>query len=32
VVLSPNQNSPGMTDVHSNSGAIALNGIPYNTW
>jgi general secretion pathway protein G len=32
VVLSPDQNSSGMTDVHSNSGAIALDGTAYNTW
>ncbi len=32
VVLSPDQNSTGMTDVHSNSGEIALDGTAYNTW
>ena len=32
VVLSPDQNSSGMTDVHSNSAAIALDGTAYNTW
>ncbi len=32
VVLSPDQNSSGMTDVHSNSGATALDGTLYNTW
>jgi general secretion pathway protein G len=32
VVLSPDQNSSGMTDVHSNSGEIALDGTAYNTW
>jgi len=31
-VLSPDQNSSGMTDVHSNSAAIALDGTAYNTW
>jgi general secretion pathway protein G len=32
VVLSPDQNSSGMTDVHSNSGDTALDGTLYNTW
>jgi general secretion pathway protein G len=32
VVLSPDQNNSGMTDVHSNSGDTALDGTPYNTW
>jgi general secretion pathway protein G len=32
VVLSPDQNSSGMTDIHSNSGATALDGTLYNTW
>jgi general secretion pathway protein G len=32
VVLSPDQNSSGMTDVHSNSGETALDGTLYNTW
>jgi general secretion pathway protein G len=32
VVLSPDQNNSGMTDVHSNSGGTALDGTLYNTW
>ena len=32
VVLSPDQNSTGMTDVHSNSSGTALDGSLYNTW
>src|SRR5277367_2243717 len=32
VVLSPDQSSAGMTDVHSNSGETALDGTAYNTW
>lgn len=32
IVLSPDQNSSGMTDVHSNSGETALDGTLYNTW
>jgi general secretion pathway protein G len=32
VVLSPDQNGTGMTDVHSNSDQISLEGTPYNTW
>jgi general secretion pathway protein G len=32
VVLSPDQNSSGMTDIHSNSGEISLDGTAYNTW
>ena len=32
VVLSPDQNNSGMTDVHSNSGETALDGTSYNTW
>jgi general secretion pathway protein G len=32
VVLTPDQNSSGMTDVHSNSGETALDGTLYNTW
>jgi general secretion pathway protein G len=32
VVLSPDQNGTGMTDVHSNSDQTSLEGTPYNTW
>ena len=32
VVLSPDQNGSGMTDVHSNSGETSLEGTAYNTW
>ncbi len=32
VVLSPDQNGTGMTDIHSNSGETSLEGTPYNTW
>ena len=32
VVLSPDQNGTGMTDVHSNSDQMSLEGTPYNTW
>jgi general secretion pathway protein G len=32
VVLSPDQNGTGMTDVHSASEQIGLDGTPYNTW
>ena len=32
VVLSPDQNGTGMTDIHSNSTATALDGTQYNTW
>jgi general secretion pathway protein G len=32
VVLSPDQNGTGMTDVHSNSSGTALDGSLYNTW
>jgi general secretion pathway protein G len=32
VVLSPDQNGTGMTDVHSNSQDVSLEGTPYNTW
>jgi general secretion pathway protein G len=32
VVLSPDQNGTGMTDVHSNSDQLSLEGTPYNTW
>ncbi|HKW63889.1 MAG TPA: prepilin-type N-terminal cleavage/methylation domain-containing protein [Candidatus Acidoferrum sp.] len=32
VVLSPDQTTTGMTDVHSNSSRTALDGTPYNEW
>jgi general secretion pathway protein G len=32
VVLSPDQNGTGMTDIHSNSTGTALDGTQYNTW
>jgi len=32
VILSPDQNGTGMTDVHSNSDQTSLEGTPYNTW
>jgi general secretion pathway protein G len=32
VVLSPDQNATGMTDIHSNSAGTALDGTQYNTW
>ena len=32
VVLSPDQTTTGMVDVHSNSDRIALDGTPYNSW
>jgi len=32
VVLSPDQTTTGMTDVHSNSGKTALDGTPYSEW
>jgi general secretion pathway protein G len=32
VVLSPDQNGTGVTDIHSNSTATALDGTQYNTW
>ena len=32
VVLSPDQNGTGMTDIHSNSAGTALDGTQYNTW
>ncbi|MGA2810115.1 MAG: prepilin-type N-terminal cleavage/methylation domain-containing protein [Candidatus Acidiferrum sp.] len=32
VVLSPDQNGTGMTDVHSASDQTSLEGTPYNTW
>jgi general secretion pathway protein G len=31
-VLSPNQSSTGIVDVHSNSNAIGSDGTPYNSW
>ena len=32
VVLSPDQTTTGMVDVHSNSSKTALDGTPYNEW
>jgi general secretion pathway protein G len=32
VVLSPDQSSTGMVDVHSNSSTASSNGTPYNEW
>jgi general secretion pathway protein G len=32
VVLSPEQLSTGMVDVHSASSQVSSNGIPYNEW
>ena len=32
VLLSVDQQDPGITDVHSASGAIASDGTAYNTW
>jgi general secretion pathway protein G len=32
VVLTPDQNSSGMTDVHSSSEGTALDGTLYNAW
>ena len=32
VVLSPDQTTTGMVDVHSNSGKTALDGTPYSEW
>lgn len=32
VVLSPDQTSTGMVDVHSNSAKPSSNGTPYNEW
>ena len=32
VVLSPDQTTTGMTNVHSNSGRAALDGTPYSEW
>lgn len=31
-VLSTNQNTTGIEDVHSNSDRTAMDGTPYNTW
>lgn len=31
-VLSPDQSSTGIVDVHSNSNATASDGTPYNSW
>lgn len=32
VVLSPDQTTTGMVDVHSNSSKVALDGTAYNEW
>lgn len=32
VVLSPDQTTTGMVDVHSNSSRASLEGTPYNEW
>jgi general secretion pathway protein G len=32
VVLSPEQSSTGMTNVHSNSNKVSTLGTPYNEW
>ena len=32
VVMSPDQVTTGITDVHSHSAETALDGTPYNTW
>jgi general secretion pathway protein G len=32
VVLSPEQSSTGVVDVHSASNQVDRNGIPYNEW
>lgn len=32
VVLSPDQSSTGMVDVHSNAGTASSNGTPYSEW
>ncbi len=32
VVLSPDQTTTGMVNVHSNSGKTSLDGTPYNEW
>lgn len=32
VVLSPDQTTTGMVNVHSNSGKTALDGTPYSEW
>lgn len=31
-VLTPDQNGSGLTDIHSASAAISLEGTAYNTW
>jgi general secretion pathway protein G len=31
-VLSPDQSTTGIVDVHSNSNKVASDGTPYNTW
>jgi general secretion pathway protein G len=32
VVMSPEQSSSGITNVHSNSNAVSSQGTPYSTW
>jgi general secretion pathway protein G len=32
ILLSPDQQDPGIIDVHSASTATAIDGTPYNTW
>jgi general secretion pathway protein G len=32
VLLSADQNEPGITDVHSGASLTSLDGTPYNTW
>jgi general secretion pathway protein G len=32
VVMSPEQSSSGITDVHSNAGGVSSIGTPYSTW
>ena len=32
VLLSVDQNEPGISDVHSGSTAVGSDGTPYNTW
>ncbi len=32
VVLSPDQSSTGMVDIHSNAAGVSSNGTPYSEW
>ena len=32
VLLSPDQSGTGISDVHSTSGALSLDGSPYSSW